>query len=245
MPTPNPRKHTEEEIQMWVLRKLGAPVITVHLTECQLHDAFDDAMRWYAAKVGWRREWGLTTQPNVPAYSMPDDADNIVEVLFESNPLELSLMAVPGTMIPDAQYPWYAMSAPAAGGLYSAVTQTIQTVDIARRVISIERNWLQEGRKLYLQPTPQTAYRVIAYYKSRDGTLDMLTDRQHQFVKRYVLARAKETLGQIYSRYGSFPAAQGSVQLNGDALLAQAEAEIELLNQEILTEGQPLPILAR
>ena len=57
------------------------------------------------------------------------------------------------------------------------------------------------------------------------------------WIRDYALAQCKMMLGEARSKYSSLPGAQGSVQLNGDALKSEAMAAIERLEREIETYG--------
>lgn len=54
-----------------------------------------------------------------------------------------------------------------------------------------------------------------------------------QWIRRFALAVAKETLGQIRSKFGAIPIPGQSVTLNGGALLSEAAAEQKTLREEL------------
>ena len=54
-----------------------------------------------------------------------------------------------------------------------------------------------------------------------------------QWIRRFALALAKETLGQIRSKFGAIPIPGESVTLNGDALITQGKEEQEKLRTEL------------
>ena len=54
-----------------------------------------------------------------------------------------------------------------------------------------------------------------------------------QWIRRFALAVAKETLGQIRSKFGAIPIPGQSVTLNGAALLSEASAEQKTLREEL------------
>jgi hypothetical protein len=56
-----------------------------------------------------------------------------------------------------------------------------------------------------------------------------------QWIRRFALSLAKETLGQIRSKFSSIPIPGESVTLNGDALITQAREEQEKLREELKT----------
>ena len=54
-----------------------------------------------------------------------------------------------------------------------------------------------------------------------------------QWIRRFALALSKETLGQIRGKFSTIPIPGESVNLNADALLAQAKAEQDALRAEL------------
>lgn len=56
-----------------------------------------------------------------------------------------------------------------------------------------------------------------------------------QWIRRYALAVSKEMLGQVRSKFSTVPIPGESINLNGDALLAQAKDEQTALKEELKT----------
>ena len=54
-----------------------------------------------------------------------------------------------------------------------------------------------------------------------------------QWIRRFALALAKETLGQIRSKFGQIPIPGNNVQLNGDKLITEAREEQKTLREEL------------
>jgi len=54
-----------------------------------------------------------------------------------------------------------------------------------------------------------------------------------QWIRRFALALAKETLGQIRSKFGQIPIPGNNVTLNGDKLITEAREEQKLLREEL------------
>ena len=54
-----------------------------------------------------------------------------------------------------------------------------------------------------------------------------------QWIRRFALALAKETLGQVRSKFGAIPIPGESVTLNGEALITQGKEEQEKLRTEL------------
>lgn len=217
----------------------------VCLDELHLDDAVDEAKRWFAAKKGVDRDLTLDLFAGQVEYVMPDDCDAIVDVSFQVSPLDISLIFAPH-IIADEKIPYNAFAAPSSVGLYSSFTQSLQYVEMAKRLLNAERNFIYFPHKktLLLLPDPKGGGKAFVEYKSTCNNIQQLPERDHDLVKRYALAWAKHDLGMIYTKYSTWPTAQGPVQLNGDKLLEQSEKERERLEDEIYESAKPMPFFA-
>lgn len=233
---------TAPELRIWILKRLGAPIIEVELDEQLLDTCIDDARHWFAAKKGVIRVWEFYAQPNQSEYQLPDDVNTVTEVAFTESALDLSLSMAPGFFLPDQQIPYHALAAPNSGGLYSSYVQSLQYIEMGKRILGIELDWSQDGRILRLHPLPKTNGKVIVHYTSRRFTVEQLQERDHEILKRYALALAKGILGLIRSKRDAL-GAQGTVKLDGPELREASEKEIEALNEEIALSAGPMGFL--
>lgn len=228
-----------EELKRWILRRLGAPLLKVELTEAHLEDCIADAKRWFSAKKGVRKQQIMQVNSGQNEYKLPDECDTVYDVVFAASPLDLSMIFSPYILQGD-KVPYDVFAAPQSVGLYSSFTQTLQYIETAKRIIGAEPDWRQENRMLYLFPVPKDNYGLLLDFKSHDFTIEQLNERDHDLLKRWALALAKRDLGQIRTKYDSYPTAQGSVQLNGGQLLQEAQAEMDKLDEEIGQSGMPM-----
>lgn len=199
-------------------------------------------MRWFAAKKGVDRDMTMDLYAGKVEYKMPDDCDMVLDVAFQVSPLDISLIFAPYNIAQDEKVPYSVFSAGATGGLYSSLLQSMQYVEMAKRMINAERNWIYFPHKkvLLLLPDPKGGGKVFIEYKSSCNNIEQLPERDHELVKRYALAWAKQDLGMIYSKYSTWPTAQGQVSLNGDQLMAQARNEMDKLEDEIYESAKPM-----
>lgn len=230
-------------IKTWILIQLGAPVIKVELAIEHLDASFDDAIRWFTAKKGMQKQGFIRITPNQVAYPLPDDVDTITDVAFPSSHFDFSFAFAPW-LLPEQQIPYSVISAHGqSGGIYSNWTQALQYIDMAKKVLSADSDWRQEGRLLYLFGVRGLSGSIIIDYKSNEFTVEQLNERDHEMLKRYALAKAMMILGRIRSKYDGYPTAQGTVNLDGATLIADAQAMLEALNEEISSSGYPMGIL--
>lgn len=234
----------EEELQQWILRRLGAPFLKVELTADALADAVEVARRWFAAKKGVKRQVSVAFYAGLHEYALDDQVDTVLDVAFPVNPMDISMVFSP-YILQDEKVPYDTFAASGgSGGLYSSYTQAVQYVEMAKRVLGAEPDWRQEGRSLLIFPIPRSNGYMRLDYKSHDFTIEQLDERDHDLVKRMALASAKLDVGRIRSKYGEFAGAQGATQLDGQALLAEGTAEVEALNKEIAMSGYPMAFMA-
>jgi hypothetical protein len=229
----------EAALLNWMLRRLGAPLLKVELTQCHFEDNISDAKHWFSSKKGVKKQMIMRTVPGQVEYPLADDVDTVLDVAFSVPPMDISTVFYPFAMQGES-IPYNAFMAPGSGGLYSSYTQTLMYVESAKRVLGAEPDWRQEGRKLYLFPVPKNDNGVWVDYKANVFTIEQLNERDHDLVKRYALAKAKADLAEIRGKYDSYPGAQGSTTLNSAILRESALAEIEKLEEEIILSGYPL-----
>lgn len=217
-------------------------MLKVPLSEDQLNDAVSEAKRWFAAKKGVERQIVITTYAGQVEYDMPEDCDAVIDVSFQAGQFDVSLVFSP-FIFADEQVPYSVFAAPASAGLYSSFVQALQYNETAKRIIGAENNYLYfpTTRKLLLLPSRTYGGNVFVEYKSNINTIEQLHERDHDLVKRFALAWAKRDLGNIFSRYATWPSAQGQSVLNGPQLIEEANKDFDKLEQEIADSSFPMP----
>jgi hypothetical protein len=242
MPSNFPGLMNGEELKQWILRRLGAPFIRVELDDAHLSDCVEFSKRWFCAKKGVKKILQVNVIAGQVDYQLPPEVDTVTDIAFPVPPMDISLIFSPFILVDD-KVPYDVFAAPSAVGVYSSFTQTLQYVEMAKRVLGAEPNWRQEGQTLYLLPIPKVNSGALVYYKSNDFTIDQLGERDHDLVKRYALMKAKKDLAQIRGKYSGYPAAQGTVELDADKMMSQANDEEAKLEEEIFDSGFPLGLL--
>lgn len=229
-----------QEIQLWILRRLGAPLVKVELCQEHLDDIIEDAKRWFAAKKGFQKFATLPITANQVEYLLPEDVDTVLDIALSQNRADISTVYFPFNIF-EGQIPYSVFSTPQSMGLYSSYSQTLQYVEQSKRILSAELDWRQDGQKLFIFPGQQKPTGdAIILYKSHCFTVDQLNERDHDLLKRYALALAKKVLGRVRSKYDSYPTAQGSITTDGMNLIDESDADIERLEEEIAQSGYPM-----
>lgn len=242
---PKPPLMDDEELKQYILRKLGGGVVDVQLTEDALTDCIEDAKRWFSARKGYKGDITIDLANGANGvYVLPDDVDTVLSVQFSNSTLsDVQQFVDPMDVLTGLPFsPWTTFTSSKQGGALSSYAQMLQYMDTAGRVLGAELDWFQQNNALYILP-PQTSGYARIEYKASNFTVDQLNNMDHNYVKNYALACAKETLGRVRSKYDAYPTAQGTTQMDGSVLLAEAEREKETLEEEIALSTFPAGFL--
>lgn len=234
---------TEEELSQWILRRLGGGVLKVELCLAHIHDAIGEAKRWFSARKGAREMITIPALSGVVEYELPDRVDTVLDVAFGQSKIDLSLVFSPFTLL-EEKVPYDVFASGASGGLYSSYVQSMQYIEMAKRILSAELEWRQErtGSRnlLYIAPVPAHAMTLLLDTKCSCVNIQQLSERDHDLIKRYAFAFAMRDLGEIRSKFGEFPGAQGSTPINGADQIQRALDMMDKLDEEIIATAGPV-----
>ena len=98
----------------------------------------------------------------------------------------------------------------------------------------IEFKWNTTTKKLTILQRPRAQEEVLLYVYNYRPDEQLLEDYlAKQWIKDYTLASCKYMLGEARSKFATIAGPQGGTSLNGDTLKAEAQAEMEKLEQEV------------
>ncbi|MBJ33684.1 MAG: hypothetical protein CMC89_03045 [Flavobacteriaceae bacterium] len=101
----------------------------------------------------------------------------------------------------------------------------------------IEFKWNTVSKKLTLLQRPRAEEDILLYVYNYRPDFELLDDYlASQWIKDYTLAKCKFMLGEARSKFATIAGPQGGSALNGDALKAEATAEIEKLESDVSTQ---------
>lgn len=238
-----PPPQSEADIMKYIRRKLGGGIVDVELTEEHLKDASGDALSWWHTYVGQLRNHQMSISPGGGAFDVPDDVESIVEVVFQDNNSDfLDLFDWADVELSPIGYGSYYGS---PSGSYSYLVQSRQYVEQGRRIIGADRDWEwdRQDRKLRLYPTNGTVgigTQIRFKYLTNELDLGKLHTWEYDLVRERAFAEAMESLGYARTKYSEWPSATGSVTLNGDTLLANADNIKQSLDEKIKTLRPPV-----
>lgn len=228
------------KLRGWMKRRLGDGYVEVELTNEQIDDAIDDALYWWASRMGWYVLGELNIVGGTVSYdlsSVTPEVEDVTDIYFPVDPA-LDLSKAWGGFFdlrgfPYGQFPF----GYTASGYYSTLVQTLQMYETANRIVSADDDFIynKKTKELIITPEPSESGKAVYQYDTpfKIEYLSQLDQKQQRLIKLYSLAGAKETLGRVRSKYQSLPAAGGDVSLDGNDLLGEARDEKERLDEEI------------
>jgi hypothetical protein len=100
----------------------------------------------------------------------------------------------------------------------------------------IEFKWNNTSKQLTLLQRPRAEEDLLLYCYNYRPDSELLNDYlASQWIKDYTLAACKFMLGEARSKFATIAGPQGGSTLNGDTLKAEAQGEMEKLEQEVST----------
>ena len=234
----------------FILSALGYPIVKVELTDEQIMEAIDKAIYKYMQyRTPEPTQRYITASAGSNMIQLPLDIpkEDIIEVTYSPNAdifAQLSgsgesflmtyyMQGTAGTFLADF---FIAMS------YRETMEQTLGIMPTYELLSGLDLDGSGEYRDfIRLAPRP-SGNLSIGLLVSRPMTEEE-TDNV-AWIHRYALARSKEILGRIRSKYGSVPGPTGEMQLDGPTLLSEASIEIEKLEEMVILMGQPLGFMA-
>lgn len=98
----------------------------------------------------------------------------------------------------------------------------------------IEFKWNSNTKKLTILQRPRAEEEVLIFAYNYRPDAQLLDDYlAKQWIKDYTLAACKYMLGEARSKFATIAGPQGGSTLNGDTLKAEAQSEMEKLENEV------------
>jgi len=225
-------------IRDFIKARLGHPVVRVELDDFQILTAIDEAISKldYHAPDWCTQLAAFTTQAGENMYELPSFMVNN----FRYAAYKKSLLSVPlanQSLEMDFFIKYFQDNFLFNDYAVSDFLLLKMHLKMIRKILGREGSFqIVNSKYLMVYPTPVTddGEDVVIEYKSLN------TDTLHHYfvnwLQRYSLAISKGILGEIRGKYATLPSPQGGAQLNGPALIAESQAEIEKLEEQLLSE---------
>ena len=232
----------KQEVFDYVNAFLGGGMIDVELDPIHYETALTKAFSKFRQRSDNSVEESYLFMPTVEdqnEYILPEE---VVEVrkLFRRSIGSRSGGGDGGTLFEPFNLAYtntYLLSSSNMGGL-ATYDLFAQHQELVGRMFGsyIEFKWNTATRKLTLLQRPRTEENLLLYCYNYRPDSELLTDYlSKQWIKDYTLASCKYMLGEARSKFATIAGPQGGSALNGDALKAEAQAEMEKLEAEVST----------
>ena len=237
---------TREEFKQYILRKLGAPLVAIELTDEQLDDCINDAVEEFTKWVVQEREYfafDLTKYEENIGFKLPDNVQGVYTFNDDGGVRTdgiNTLFTVENSLWNAAGGAW---PMPMGPGGWVDYHLAMQSIELTKRMTGGGYQFEYNPRSKYLTLTPDPvslsadvsgAWVVVGCYTLRPE------DQQfgESWVKRMGLAQAKITLGTIREKY------DGVQLLGGGSINASVKdegiTERDALMEEIQTTYPPI-----
>lgn len=177
----------------------------------------------------------LTTQKNVQVYTLPQEVQYVRQIWRRS----LGDLGNAGTQIDPFSQGYlnvYILNSGRAGGLLNYELFKDYEFQVGRMFgQDIDFNYNSITKKLTLIRRPYGDWETLLLQTYNLKPLcQLLTDyRSLTFIKEYTFCLAKHMLGEAREKFSTIPGPGGGTTLNGAAMKAEAQAEMDKLHEDI------------
>jgi hypothetical protein len=229
-----------QEVYKYVEVNLGGGMVDVELDPAHYETALDTALSKFRQRSDNSVEESYMFLPTVidqNEYILPKE---VVEVrqIFRRSIGSRTGGGDGGTLFEPFNLAYtntYLLSSSNMGGLatYNAFASYQELV--GRMFGSfIEFKWNTATKKLTVLQRPRAEEELLLMVYNYRPDFQLLEDYLSlQWIKDYTLAKCKYMLGEARSKFATIAGPQGGTSLNGDALKAEAQAEMEKLEADV------------
>lgn len=235
-----------EPIKKYVFTRLGHPVVDVELTEDQLETIIRTRGDWVAGY--FPREQRLAVFNTIPlqsTYPLPADAYWVQEVtwdpvttriddIFGAESFLFNIGNISG--IQNILLDYHLLQA------YRKFSQKELGTYGTWEVINEGKDGDATQQKIRLYPTPKGAFPVLVLYIP--VVTAFRSPQARQILMDAILAEAKTVLGTIRRKIANMPSPTGgTLSLDGEALIAEGNKELEDITKKAIELGEPMPVI--
>lgn len=224
-----------------VFRRLGGGMVKIELTDEHYDDALNFALATYRQRSSNSVEERLAfleLQPDQAEYTLPNEIIEVRQIyragatgatsgvgnFFEPFGAQIASQTLLGGTGTTNQ------SSLVTYELFTGFQELVGTMFGAH----IMFNWHPTRHRLDIMRKPRAIETVMLHvYNHRPDELLLSDPYARPWLLRFTTAQAKVILGEARSRFGSFVGPQGGTTLNGDAIKAEGQQEMDNLLLEI------------
>jgi len=230
----------KQDVFDYVNAMLGGGMVDVELDPIHYETALEKALGKFRQRSDNSVEESYLFMPTIidqNEYTLPEEVTE-VRKLFRRSIGSRSGGGDGGTLFEPFNMAYtntYLLSSSNMGGL-ATYDMFSQYQELVGRMFGsfIEFNWNTTTKKLTVLQRPRAEETLLLYVYNHRPDSELLKDYLgKQWIKDYTLASCKYMLGEARSKFATIAGPQGGSTLNGDALKAEAQAEMEKLEEEL------------
>ena len=231
----------KQQIFDYVNAFLGGGMVDVELDPIHYETALTKSLTKYRQRSENSVEESYVTtklQQDQNVYAMPQEIIEIRKIYRRSIGSRLGGSADGGSLFEPFNLAYtntYLLAGSGIGGLATYDFFSQQQELIGRMFGSfMEFKWNTTTKKLTILQRPRADEEVLMFCYNYRPDEQLLEDYKcMQWIKDYTLAGCKYMLGEARSKFSTIAGPGGGTTLNGDTLKAEAQAEMEKLEQDL------------
>jgi hypothetical protein len=237
------RINTKAGLRDYVKSQLGAPTINIEVTDAQIDEIIDDTVQKFTEYAYGTLEGSVIVQINgMGEYDMPNTMTNLIKLSKGSTSNITNFSANFGSGYVPNLWSEQFFTGSLTGDIIPGIIAISTTKAVLDKFFSddIVFNFNHLSKKLQvLENYTGPAVLHYQYEYLADDNNDLVFN--HEWIKGYTKAKTKELWGNVVGKFDQ--SLVGGARINYDRLLQEAQADIERLNEELLTKwSDPAPI---
>jgi hypothetical protein len=239
----------EQNLFDYVQLQLGAQIIDLELDAEHYEAAYQRTIGVYRqrAQNAYEESYSfLELVTNVNIYDMPQEVITVRQIFRRTFGDSTGPFASNFDPFSQASMNVYLMNFNVAGGLATYDFYS-QYVELAGRMFGAYMNYTYNPvtKKLQLIRDPKgTGEAVLLWTYNLKPEFNLLSDFQiQQWIKDYMVANCKMIIGEAREKFGTIAGPQGGGTLNGTAMKAEAQTQMDALLEDLrryVDGSQPL-----
>jgi hypothetical protein len=233
----------KQEIFNYVNTFLGGGMVDVELDPIHYETALEKSLSKYRQRSENSVEESYITLPleqDKNEYILPQEIIEVRKIYRRSIGSRLGGSADGGSLFEPFNLAYtntYLLAGSGIGGLATYDFFAQQQELVGRMFGSfLEFTWNTSNKKLTVLQRPRADEEVLLWCYNYRPDFELFKDyKAYQWIKDYTLANCKYMLGEARSKFSTIAGPGGGTTLNGDTLKAEAQSELEKLDNELAT----------
>ena len=230
----------KQEVFDYVAAFLGGGMVDVELDPIHYETALTKALTRFRQRSDNSVEESYMFMPTIVdqnVYTLPQEVIEVRQI-FRRTVGARTQGGTGGSMYEPVNLAYtnaYLLSASKMGGL-ATYDMFSQYQELVGRMFGshIEFKWNTATKKLTILQRPHAEENLMLFCYNYRPDEELLNDYlTKQWIKDYTLANCKYMLGEARSKFATIAGPQGGSTLNGDTLKAEAQSEMDKLEQEV------------